>query len=129
MYDATIARFMQADPTVQYALLMQDYNRYSYLMNNPLNGFDPSGFTRLGILGEFIEQTVGFFFGDAPPWLRFAAAIAIAYEIGPQSFEFTWGNIALTAAAGFTAGAITSGSVNGALQGAISPSSSSARAV
>src|SRR4029077_13019036 len=44
LYDATIGRFMQADPTVQFTRLMQDYNRYSYLMNNPLNARDPSGF-------------------------------------------------------------------------------------
>ena len=45
LYDANIARFMQADPTLQYDRLLQDFNRFSYLMNNPLNAKDPSGFS------------------------------------------------------------------------------------
>ncbi len=44
IYDATIARFMQADPFIQAATDIQMYNRYSYLRNNPLNATDPSGY-------------------------------------------------------------------------------------
>lgn len=44
LYDANIARFLQADPTIQFAGRLQNYNRYSYVMNNPLNAADPSGF-------------------------------------------------------------------------------------
>lgn len=44
LYEATIARFMQADPTMQFDRQLQNYNRYSYTLNNPLNAFDPSGF-------------------------------------------------------------------------------------
>jgi hypothetical protein len=44
IYDAKLARFLQADPFIQAAGNTQSYNRYSYTFNNPLNATDPSGF-------------------------------------------------------------------------------------
>ena len=44
IYDAKIARFVQADPIIQDPLRVQSLNRYSYVWNNPLNAVDPSGF-------------------------------------------------------------------------------------
>lgn len=44
IYDAELARFLQADPFIQAAANTQSYNRYSYLIGNPLNATDPSGF-------------------------------------------------------------------------------------
>lgn len=42
--DATIGRFISADPYIPDASTAQDYNRYSYVTNNPLTYVDPSGF-------------------------------------------------------------------------------------
>lgn len=44
IYDAKLGRFLQADPFIQAAANTQSYNRYSYVLNNPLNTTDPSGF-------------------------------------------------------------------------------------
>ncbi|WP_047535755.1 FG-GAP-like repeat-containing protein [Shewanella sp. ZOR0012] len=44
IYDATIGRFMQADPFIQAPTDTQSYNRYSYVKNNPMSYTDPSGF-------------------------------------------------------------------------------------
>lgn len=44
IYDANIGRFMQADPNIQAAGNFQNYNRYSYVLNNPLSLTDPRGF-------------------------------------------------------------------------------------
>ena len=43
-YDPTLGRMMQADPLVQAPESLQSYNRYSYVMNNPLSYTDPTGF-------------------------------------------------------------------------------------
>ena len=43
IYDPLIARFLQADPYVQFPGDLQSWNRYSYVMNNPLAFTDPSG--------------------------------------------------------------------------------------
>ena len=45
VYDPFIARFVSADPFVSRALSSQGWNRYSYVMGNPLSAVDPSGFT------------------------------------------------------------------------------------
>ncbi|NVJ60924.1 MAG: hypothetical protein HWE27_11070 [Gammaproteobacteria bacterium] len=44
IYDPEIARFVQADPFIQAPNQSQNLNRYSYVMNNPMNASDPSGF-------------------------------------------------------------------------------------
>jgi RHS repeat-associated protein len=42
--DAVTGRFLSADPYVPDPSATQSYNRYSYVMNNPLTFVDPSGF-------------------------------------------------------------------------------------
>ncbi|MCJ8271521.1 MAG: hypothetical protein MJK04_19245, partial [Psychrosphaera sp.] len=44
IYDANIGRFLQADPFIQAPKNSQSYNRYAYVINNPLTLTDPSGF-------------------------------------------------------------------------------------
>ena len=43
MYDPAAGRFLSADTYVQFPELSQNYNRYSYVLNNPLSHTDPSG--------------------------------------------------------------------------------------
>ncbi len=43
IYDPNLGRFMTADSHIQAAGYSQSYNRYSYILNNPLGGTDPSG--------------------------------------------------------------------------------------
>lgn len=42
--DAVIGRFLSPDPTVPEPGFTQSYNRYSYVVNNPLTYVDPTGF-------------------------------------------------------------------------------------
>ena len=44
VYDATLGRFITADPYIQFPDASQSYNRYSYLFNSPLSGTDPTGY-------------------------------------------------------------------------------------
>jgi RHS repeat-associated protein len=55
LYDPATGRFLSADPTIQYADDMQNYNRYSYINNNPLSAVDFSGH---GFLKK-VAKTVG----------------------------------------------------------------------
>ena len=43
-YNPHLGRFMQADPFVQAPGNLQNYNRYSYVLNNPMSYTDPSGY-------------------------------------------------------------------------------------
>lgn len=51
IYDPALARFLQADPYIQDPSNSQSLNRYSYVINNPLNAVDPSGFFFSGFSG------------------------------------------------------------------------------
>ena len=44
IYDPLIGRFMSADPNVTNPYDLRSFNRYSYVYNNPLKLFDPTGF-------------------------------------------------------------------------------------
>lgn len=45
VYEPLVGRFLSADPMLQDPMNGQSYNRYSYVMNNPTNLTDPTGFT------------------------------------------------------------------------------------
>jgi RHS repeat-associated protein len=47
VYDQNLGRFLSADPFITEPLNTQNYNRYSYVYNNPLAYVDPSGFDGL----------------------------------------------------------------------------------
>jgi RHS repeat-associated protein len=44
IYDPTLGRFLQADPHIQAPSNSQSYNRYAYVLNNPMSITDPSGY-------------------------------------------------------------------------------------
>ncbi|MCW8127427.1 SpvB/TcaC N-terminal domain-containing protein [Microbulbifer halophilus] len=47
-YDYNLGRFLSVDPIIQSPGNSQSLNPYSYIMNNPLAGTDPSGYTCKG---------------------------------------------------------------------------------
>jgi RHS repeat-associated protein len=55
VYDQAVGRFLSADPIVQAPGFTQSFNRYSYVLNNPLSYTDPSGFTSTS-LDEIIKE-------------------------------------------------------------------------
>jgi RHS repeat-associated protein len=44
MYDYRLGRFLGVDPIVQFPTNSQSLNPYSYILNNPLSGTDPTGY-------------------------------------------------------------------------------------
>ncbi|WP_346427439.1 RHS repeat-associated core domain-containing protein [Pseudoalteromonas sp. CO302Y] len=44
VYDYNLGRFMSVDPIIQSPTNSQSINPYSYIMNNPLSGTDPTGY-------------------------------------------------------------------------------------
>ncbi|MEA3505870.1 MAG: FG-GAP-like repeat-containing protein, partial [Bacteroidota bacterium] len=45
VYDPALARFLSPDPFIQAPEISQNYNRYSYALNNPLKYTDPTGYS------------------------------------------------------------------------------------
>ncbi|MGI6073566.1 MAG: RHS repeat-associated core domain-containing protein [Fermentimonas sp.] len=54
LYDATLGRFLSPDPYVQMPNFTQNFNRYSYCLNNPLVYVDEDGESLLLLIGGAI---------------------------------------------------------------------------
>ena len=91
VYDPVLGRFLSPDKYVQEGDNSQNYNSYSYCLNNPLKYADPSG--NVFVLDDFIAITaMGAMMGamnaamsDKPIWkgaLLGAASTAATYGIG-----------------------------------------------
>ncbi len=66
LYDPALGRFLSADPYVQLPDFSQNFNRYSYALNNPLKFTDPDGefFWFAIAIGAIINTTVKAISGD-----------------------------------------------------------------
>ena len=56
VYDYALGRFLGPDPIIQFPTSTQSLNPYSYIMNNPFAGTDPSGYTMSLIDRVFAKQ-------------------------------------------------------------------------
>ncbi|TMP26413.1 hypothetical protein CWB99_19105 [Pseudoalteromonas rubra] len=123
IYDSETGRFMQADPFVQAPTNLQNYNAYSYVLNNPLSYTDPSGYL-FKKLGKFIKKN----------WRVIAAAVATYFTAGAaagwaNSWAISMGmsqtatisvmGSTITATAVSTTGSIVAGAISGAIAGAV----------
>jgi RHS repeat-associated protein len=91
LYDAKLHRFLQPDNHVQDPSNVQNYNRYAYVLNNPLKFTDPSGESWLGDNGKTIfvfvaaaatAVIIGLSMGTATPLVAAAWAGAGAGFVG-----------------------------------------------
>jgi uncharacterized protein (TIGR02594 family) len=111
IYDPELGRFLSTDPYVQVPEYSQNFNRYSYVLNNPLTYTDPTGYKISGL------------------WAAIAMVViaVVAWYVAPAvlgAFSATLGGTTLTALAaqgafiGFVTGA-AGGIISGASGGEI----------
>jgi len=124
LYDPELGRFLEADPVIQNPLDGQNYNRYSYVGNNPLSYTDPSGFSRWTKWRRPLFSLVA---AIAVPWAvgellmanaTFGGALA---EIGSAEIISltSSGQAIANVAGGMAAGGVSGGNVQSAVIGAV----------
>ncbi len=132
IYDPLIGRFMSADPFIQSPGHLQSYNRYAYVMNNPLAFTDPSGFsawTRFRdrvlkpaaaiVVAIYAPELISSVFGAASAGASTAFGSWAVSGTGATFQLSALGSVVSGAASGFAAGAVSSGNLQGALQGGL----------
>ena len=118
VYEPTLGRFLSADPNVQFVGFSQSYNRYSYVMNNPLSLTDPSGFSLIDPFGIFdsgkVENVIQAIIDPSP---KHAFAVIRDRPDGGAHDRFIqshdWARAIGIAAAGFFGGPFAVAAISG----------------
>ncbi|MCX6854232.1 MAG: RHS repeat-associated core domain-containing protein, partial [Verrucomicrobia bacterium] len=116
LYDSALGRMCAADPYVQSSEAIQNYNRYSYVMNNPMNATDPSGLSWLSKWWKVIVAVI----------IAIIIAIVAAYLMGALLNVLGFGG---GAAAGTAGGGTIAAGATAAAGGATSAVSTAIFAV
>ena len=80
VYEPTLGRFMSADPIIQEPEFSQSFNRYSYVMNNPLSLTDPSGY--FGVPQLEVEIVIGH--REAPAGSNTSSSLEVETVVGTK---------------------------------------------
>jgi RHS repeat-associated protein len=110
VYDPNIGRFISADPNIQSPFNSQSFNRYSYVMNNPLSMTDPTGFYSLY---EFLDND-NWYAQAVMAYVRVFVPIIVSVVVG-----YATGGWAAGAAGGGFWGAVVGGAVGAAASEAV----------
>ena len=84
VYDPDLGRFVSPDPFVQFPDNLQSYNRYAYVLNNPLRYTDPSGFFLEKVLEGFGRAFMGLFH-PMNQWAIVGAVVGQPYGLAWQA--------------------------------------------
>lgn len=104
LYDPLLRRFLNADDNIQDPTNTQNYNKYGYVMNNPLMFNDPSGeFWEAGLFLTILAYAI--------PAAAIGAAIGAAIYITFATINnnFSLGGFARSILVGAATGAISAG--------------------
>ena len=115
-YDPKLSRFIQPDTIVPSAKNLQAYNRYSYVVNNPLKFTDPSGHSFGSWFKKLIIPFIAALIGVA---LTILTAGAFAAAAGVALSQLSVGMWAVAGAIGGLVGGAISGGATGGLKGAL----------
>ncbi len=83
VYDPVLGRFLSPDPYVQAPTNTQNYNRYSYCINNPLKYVDLSGYTFWSTTKEILRVIVLFSITMAAGIGGIALGFVVSPFVGP----------------------------------------------
>ncbi len=98
VYDPSIGRFLSADPNIQAPYSTQSYNRYSYVINNPLKYTDPDGYFFVSLIAAVITKAI------VASSMHILIQVAIAYTISYAATYIATGNAKAAQGAGLAAG-------------------------
>jgi RHS repeat-associated protein len=101
LYDPSIGRFVSADPTLQMPLFTQNYDRYSYVVDNPLRYIDPNGYDLWDVITTPFKKA----FQWAEKNWKTIVIVVVAVVITVASYG-TLGPVAAGMLAGAAAGAL-----------------------
>lgn len=102
LYDPQTGRFLSPDPYIQEPDNSQNFNRYSYCVNNPLKFTDPSG----AIFGIDDAIIIGIAIGTAMA----AASYTMQIANSPGGFDnWSWRQFGMATLQGFLASAASAG--------------------
>ncbi len=127
VYDPELGRFLTPDPNVQFVADLQSYNRYSYVLNNPLRYTDPTGYAWYSFLGsgEFwfnVAWGLGgaaiCASGGAPACMMVAMMSTLYTSTAMISQGASFGQVVKADLVGFAAGYL-GGTIGGRIAGAL----------
>jgi hypothetical protein len=124
LYDPELGRMLSPDPYVQVPEYSQNFNRYSYVLNNPLNLTDPTGFSWFGnlfSLAKWVKENwrtvLVIVVVMVVATLTAGAFIAAA---GPLGSAFATASVGATTGSLTMVGGAAVGGITGAVSGGLS---------
>jgi RHS repeat-associated protein len=89
--DAVSGRFLSPDPLVSDSSDTQDFNRYSYVHNNPLSATDPSGYKIMNWFGNEPDQQWAKYRDAGIGGFGFWQSANSANDEGGEEVDFAFG--------------------------------------
>ena len=124
VYDPDLGRFLSPDPYIQAPKNLQSYNRYAYVINNPLSYTDPSGYffkkARKKLRGAVKGIRKAVSSAQQNQYVRMGLSIAAAYYTGGaimSGYSNAIGNAAVMGTGSLSISATTASVLAGAAGG------------
>ena len=122
LYDPSIGRFVSPDPYVQAPDFSQNFNRYSYCLNNPLKYTDTDGKVALLLVAGLIGATMNVAanwdnINGVGDFLKYATVGGVAGVGGAAVGAYVAGAIGFSGIAGGALAGLASGTTSGGILG------------